>query len=156
LLFPCLLLQPGVARPLTRRDLLAAGALALPGFLSTARANGKKPVLRAAHVTDVHITKDKDAPKGVAAMFAHLFGRNDWRPDVVLNTGDAVMAVDGRTTGAKAAEQIGLWQAAVKDCPVPIISCLGNHDVWDGAETIRGEQAQDRPNPAAAPDRPRE
>ena len=67
--------------PLTRRDLLAAGALALPGFLSTARADGKKPVLRAAHITDVHITKDRDAPRGVAAMFAHLFGQKDWRPD---------------------------------------------------------------------------
>lgn len=121
--------------PVSRRELLAAaGAAALPGFLSTARANGKKPVLRAAHITDVHITPDRNSPKGAAAMFAHLFGRNDWRPDVVLNTGDAVMAIDGGVTGAKAAEQIALWKAAVKACPAPVVSCLGNHDVWGGKD----------------------
>jgi 3',5'-cyclic AMP phosphodiesterase CpdA len=119
----------------SRRELLAAaGAVALPGILSTARADGKKPVLRAAHVTDVHITPDRNAAQGVAAMFAHMFGRNDWRPDVVLNTGDAVMAVDGGVTGAKAAEQIALWKTAVKACPVPVVSCLGNHDVWGGKD----------------------
>jgi hypothetical protein len=57
----------------TRRDLFAAaGAAVLPGFISTARADGRKPALRAAHITDVHITKDRDAPKGAAAMFAHM------------------------------------------------------------------------------------
>lgn len=122
--------------PLTRRDLFAAtaGAAALPGFLSTARGADRKPAVRAAHITDVHITKDRDAPRGVAAMFAHMFGQKDWKPDVVLSTGDQVMAVDGKVSGAKAAEQIALWKAAVKDCPVPVRACLGNHDVWDGHE----------------------
>lgn len=120
----------------TRRDLLAgvAGAVALPGLISTARAADRKPVLRAAHITDVHITKDREAPKGVAAMFEHMFGQKDWKPDVVLNTGDTVMALDGKVSGAKAAEQIALWKDAAKACPVPIRACLGNHDVWDGHE----------------------
>lgn len=119
----------------SRRQLLGtAGALALPGFLSTARAADRQPVLRVAHITDVHITKDRDSPKGVAAMFAHMFGQKDWKPDLVLSSGDQVMAVDGKVTGAKAAEQIALWKEAVKACPVPIYACLGNHDVWDGVE----------------------
>jgi predicted MPP superfamily phosphohydrolase len=67
-------------------------------------------------------------------MFAHMAARPDGKPDLILNTGDAVMAVDGKTSGAKAAEQIGLWKEAVKAAPAPILSCLGNHDVWDGHE----------------------
>lgn len=120
----------------TRRGLLGAalGAAALPGFVSTTRAADRKPVLRAAHITDVHITKDRDASKGVAAMFAHMASRKDGKPDLILNTGDAVMAVDGGTTGAKAAEQISLWKEAVKAAPAPIYSSLGNHDVWGGNE----------------------
>ena len=120
----------------SRRDLFgaAAGAAALPGFVTTARAADRKPAVRAVHITDVHILKDRDAPKGVAAMFAHMANQKDGKPDLILNTGDAVMAVDGKTTGAKAAEHIAVWKEAVKAAPAPIHSCLGNHDVWDGNE----------------------
>src|SRR5262245_16518590 len=120
----------------SRRELFAGaiGAAVLPGFLSTARADGRKPAVRTAHITDVHITKDRESPKGVAEMFAHMFGQQDWKPELVLSTGDQVMAVDGKVSGAKAAEQIALWRDAVKACPVPIHACLGNHDVWDGVE----------------------
>jgi 3',5'-cyclic AMP phosphodiesterase CpdA len=123
--------------PVSRREMIASGAFGAAGLLSagTARADdARTPVLRAAHVTDVHITKDRDAPKGVAAMFTHMFGQRSWRPDLVLNTGDAVMGVDGNVTGAAAAEQIALWREAVRGCPVPMVSCLGNHDVWGGRE----------------------
>ncbi|AMV23598.1 3',5'-cyclic adenosine monophosphate phosphodiesterase CpdA [Gemmata sp. SH-PL17] len=120
----------------SRRDLFGAaiGAAALPGFISTARAADRKPVLRAAHITDVHITKDREAPQGVAAMFSHMASQKDGKPELILNTGDAVMSVDGKTTGAKAAEHIAVWKEAVKSAPAPIYSCLGNHDVWDGNE----------------------
>jgi len=120
----------------SRRDLFAAavGAVAVPGPISTARASTRKPALRVAHVTDVHITKDRDAPRAVASMFAHMANQKDGKPDLILNTGDAVMAVDGATTGAKAAEQIALWTEAVKGAPAPIHSCLGNHDIWGGKD----------------------
>ena len=119
---------------MNRRQLLAAGLAA--GAVSTARAadDGRKPCLRAAHVTDIHITKDRDSPKGVAALFAHMFGQKGWTPELVINSGDTCMALDGKTAGAKAAEQIDLWKAAVKGIKVPIRSCLGNHDVWNGDE----------------------
>lgn len=118
---------------MNRRELLTAGVASLAA-VGTAKAGDRKPTLRAAHITDVHISRSKDAPKGTAAMFAHMLGQKDWRPDLVLNTGDSVSAVDGNTTGASAAEQIALWKEAVKACPVPIHSCLGNHDVWGGKE----------------------
>ncbi len=67
-------------------------------------------------------------------MFSHMASQKDGKPELILNTGDAVMSVDGKTTGAKAAEHIAVWKEAVKSAPAPIYSCLGNHDVWDGNE----------------------
>jgi 3',5'-cyclic-AMP phosphodiesterase len=119
---------------LSRRALLGLGAASALS-IGTARAADRKPAVRAAHITDVHITKDRDAPKGVSRMFAHIFGHKDWAPDLVLNTGDTVMGIDGAgVTAAKAAEQIALWKDAAKACKVPIHSCLGNHDYWSGKE----------------------
>jgi 3',5'-cyclic-AMP phosphodiesterase len=120
---------------LSRRQLLAGSAVAglTLGSISTAKepkTAGK--TLRAGHITDVHIKKELNAPQGVAQLFAHMFGQKDWQPDLVLNTGDTVFAVDGNTSGAKAAEQIELWKKAREACNVPIYSCLGNHDVWGG------------------------
>lgn len=121
-----------------RRQALAAGAGAALGlgFVSTrsAAAAGPAPALRFAHVTDIHLTDKLNAPAGVAALFGHMFAREADRPDLVINTGDTVMAVDGAVTGRRAAEQIALWRTAVKGCPVPIRSCLGNHDIWGGTE----------------------
>ena len=122
---------------LDRRQLFAAGAAAAGlGIVGTARGHDEraKVALRAAHITDVHITKDREAPKGVAAMFEHMLGQKNWTPDLILNSGDSVMGIDGKTTGAKAAEQIDVWKAAVKELTVPMYACLGNHDVWNGDE----------------------
>jgi 3',5'-cyclic-AMP phosphodiesterase len=112
----------------TRRGFLAAGAATLA--VSTARARTAERSLKVGHITDVHITDAKDSPKGVTAMFAHM---GTYAPDFILNTGDAVMAVDGGVSGARAAQQIQLWKEAVKAAPAAIQSCLGNHDVWGGS-----------------------
>lgn len=117
---------------LDRRSLLAAGGLGLVTSRSLADP-GRKPAVRAAHVTDIHITGEKDAPKGVAALFAHMKARPGGPPELVLNTGDTVMAADGKS-GARAVEQIDLWKEAVKASPAPVRSCLGNHDVWTGKD----------------------
>jgi 3',5'-cyclic-AMP phosphodiesterase len=121
---------------MTRRELFFTGVgSAILGTVSTLKAaDGRKPSLRATHITDVHITADRESPQGVDAMFSHMFGQQDWKPELVLNTGDSVMAVDGKVSGKRAEEQIKLWKAATKDVKVPIRSSLGNHDVWDGHE----------------------
>lgn len=125
----------------TRRQWLGAnGALVAAGAISTGTGRRPAPSLRAAHITDVHITGDRNAPEGVRTMFRHMF-RDDWSPDLVLNSGDTVMGVDGAVSGQRAQQQIELWQAATADCSVPIFSCLGNHDVWDGLEPVDERQA---------------
>jgi len=112
--------------------LASMGSLGVVSSRGFAAPSGK-PVLRAAHITDVHIQPKKEAPQGMAAMFAHMFGK-DWSPELVLNTGDSVMAVDGQVKADATLEQIRLWKEGVKACPVPIRSCLGNHDIWSGFE----------------------
>lgn len=124
-----------VGTPLTRRGLLAAGTTGLL-TVSTARAadspGRRSPVARLAHITDVHIMREREAGDGAAAMLAHMFAETDWQPELILNTGDSVMGVDGGTTGASAESQIAVWREVFGDCPVPVRSCLGNHDVWNG------------------------
>jgi 3',5'-cyclic AMP phosphodiesterase CpdA len=121
---------------MNRRDvLLASFGTAALGTISTVRAaETAKPVLKAAHITDVHITHDRESPAGVAAMFKHMLGQKTGAPEVILNTGDTVMAVDGKVSGKRAAQQIELWKTAIQNVKIPIRSCLGNHDVWDGFE----------------------
>ncbi len=116
----------------SRRELFGTAAGAALLSAGATHADERTPVLRAAHITDVHITSAKDAPKGVETMFAHMFGHKNWKPDLVLNSGDTVMSIDGNVTGAKACEQIALWKTAVNGCPAPVYACLGNHDVWGG------------------------
>jgi Icc protein len=118
----------------SRRQFLATlGVASLPGFVSTARAADRKPALRVAHITDVHISSARDSAKGVAAMFTHM-SQGGRKPDLILNSGDSVMAIDGKASAAKAQEQIDIWKQAIKGAPAPIHSGLGNHDVWNGNE----------------------
>jgi 3',5'-cyclic-AMP phosphodiesterase len=123
---------------LTRRKLLGTTVAAGLGtrFVSTVDSaeTPRKPSLRVAHITDVHITSEHDSPRGVATMFEQMFAQPNRAPNLILNTGDAVMAVDGRVSGNRAAELIALWKDATNGVKVPIRSCLGNHDVWDGHE----------------------
>jgi 3',5'-cyclic-AMP phosphodiesterase len=121
---------------MNRREViqLGAGTVLLGSVSTTVQAASRKPVLRAAHITDVHILKEREAPQGVAAMLEHMLGHNGWHPELILNTGDTVMALDGKVTGPRAQEQIDLWKAAIRTINIPIKSCLGNHDVWDGVE----------------------
>jgi len=119
---------------ISRRDLFALGSASLVS-VGTAQAESRKPALRVAHITDVHITKDREAPKGVEALFAHMLGRKDWSPEMILNTGDVVMNIDGgKVSAANAAEQLTLWKDSIKNVKVPIHYCLGNHDYWSGFE----------------------
>lgn len=118
---------------ITRREVLAAAGLSAITFgkFSTAQASNRSPSGRFAHVTDLHITEEKKAPEGAAAMFDHMFSRSD-KPDFVINSGDVVMGIDGKCSGERAAMQIRVLKSALKNCPVPFHSCFGNHDVWNG------------------------
>src|SRR5688500_11461566 len=99
-------------RQVTRRDALkalgAAAAVGVVGWspLAIARgadvndARGRKRALRLAHVTDVHVQRERGADEGLAKCLRHIRELKD-PPDLILGGGDGVM--DAFATPAQAA-----------------------------------------------------
>ena len=83
----------------SRRDVLkgaaglAAAVLAGSGSLrpasgATSPPGGRRRVLRIAHLTDIHVQPELHAGEGMAACLRHA--QEHYKPDLVINTGDAI------------------------------------------------------------------
>lgn len=118
----------------SRRDWLTGAALAAGATLLPAPAPALAPrrrVLRCAHITDIHVQPGL-AEHGFAQALHHLQSLPD-KPDLILNTGDAVMDSFGHDE-ASTQRQWTVWQTLLKqENSLPVESCLGNHDCWGGA-----------------------
>jgi 3',5'-cyclic AMP phosphodiesterase CpdA len=111
-------------------------------------ATERRRVLRLAHLTDIHVQPDGKAIDGLAACLEHVHHLPD-RPDLILNGGDSIMDAMGRDERAVAA-QWEVWDRVLrKCCSLPIVHCIGNHDVWGlhkersrttGAESMYGKR----------------
>jgi Icc protein len=90
--------------------------------------------LRIAFLSDVHLQSWGNAPEGMARALRHAQALAD-KPDVIFNGGDAIMdalAADKLATQA----QWDLWNSVLRDeCTLPIVHCIGNHDVWGWLST---------------------
>ncbi len=122
--------------PLSRRDMLAASALALgmasvgnAATLRDTQSRGRTRSIRVAHLTDTHIQPERAADQGVSTCFKHVQGQKDL-PELILTGGDTIM--DGfEADESRTKLQWELWNKAVKgDCSIPMLSALGNHDIW--------------------------
>ena len=106
-----------------------------------------KPVLRVAHVTDIHVKPTGKGPAGMRACLRHVHAL-DPKPDLILNGGDCIMDALGATAAATQA-QWDLWKAILTaECRIPMEHCIGNHDIWGwqkpksgatGAEPLYGK-----------------
>jgi 3',5'-cyclic AMP phosphodiesterase CpdA len=128
-----------MTKDITRRDfLLGVGAMTLGVAMSKplkAAASTPQPnlqrrrMLRIAHLTDIHVQPEKQAPEGMARALHHAQSLND-KPDIIFNGGDSIMdalKVDKSRTKI----QWNIWQSILKnECSLPVIHCIGNHDVW--------------------------
>jgi len=95
--------------------------------------NSAKRVLRFAHLTDVHMQPEKEAPKGLAACLHHLQNQQD-RPSLLINTGDCIMDAL-RQDRDRVETQWQLWHQLMKnENSLPIQYCIGNHDCWGAGE----------------------
>lgn len=116
---------------LNRRSFLgasAAGSLALSSAASFAAAD-RSPVLRVAHLTDIHIQPELQAPQGLIACLHHLQSLPR-KPDLILSGGDHVMDCY-RQKRDRTKTQWDLWANTLKqECSIPVRSCIGNHDIW--------------------------
>lgn len=119
---------------MNRRQLLKnAGLLSLAagfGFNAFGANNtAKKRVLRFAHLTDVHIEPELNAPAGLAKCLQHLQLQKD-QPSFILSGGDSIFDAL-RQPKDRVELQWDLWHTAFKqDNALPVEYCIGNHDCW--------------------------
>ncbi len=120
---------------LDRRGFLSTTAVTAAGFslgLSTAMGATdahRRRVLRIAHLTDVHVFDQLNAPRGMAACLQHVQSQKD-KPDLIFMGGDCIMDAFAHTRDETKA-QWKIWHSVLKnECSLPVESCIGNHDVW--------------------------
>ena len=113
---------------------LPSSSLALPTAVRSIKAERS---LRIAHITDVHIQPEQNAPEKFAKCLQHLQQLPD-KPDIIFNGGDTIMdALNQEQSRVKL--QWELWNSITKnECSLKIEHCIGNHDVW-GLKTAKGD-----------------
>jgi 3',5'-cyclic-AMP phosphodiesterase len=102
----------------------------------------RKHVLRIAHITDVHIRPETEC-KAMSRFKVCLEKVRKDKPDIILNGGDSVFAVD--YDDIRKDRVLELWKcwndsvAMVRD--IPMYSVLGNHDMWwkGGGDELYGK-----------------
>jgi 3',5'-cyclic AMP phosphodiesterase CpdA len=126
-----------------RRDLLQ-GSMGLAGFgmismggtaslleASEAEKNmtTRRKVLTLAHLTDTHVQPEKDAQAGMAAALHHVQS-HPAGVQLIITGGDNIMDAFGQTRERTAA-QWKIWRETLAaECSLPVLNCIGNHDVW--------------------------
>jgi 3',5'-cyclic AMP phosphodiesterase CpdA len=127
---------------MNRRSLLKQAGLwaalsALPGVRLLANATNandehgkkKKVACRFAHVTDVHMKNELNAPKGLAACLHHLQLQQP-APAFIVSGGDSIFDALKQPRD-KVEEQWMLWHNIFRnENSLPIVYCIGNHDCW--------------------------
>jgi Icc protein len=89
----------------------------------------RQPVLRIAHLTDVHLKNEFGAPAKFVKCLRHVQQQTP-KVDLILNGGDIVfdMNKENITTIDKQWELMYTIMRA--ECSLPVHYCLGNHDIW--------------------------
>ena len=129
--------------PLTRRDLLAAGATTLFPVPTLFKESSKRR-LRIVHFTDVHIQPELHAVEGTVRAWQHVMSQRP-KPDLVLVGGDMVMDA-WAADRARTQLQWDLYRRVLKDgTDLPVHHTIGNHDIWGinkRASHTSGEEAE--------------
>jgi len=106
---------------------LGAAAVVNPSILLTTEE--KKPPIRVAHLTDIHIKPGKDIEASVAKAMHHaqiLVPEIDF----IINGGDSIwdsLEADKEKTQI----QWDLFTSILKkEVSLPVYHCIGNHDIW--------------------------
>ena len=88
-----------------------------------------KRSLRAAHITDVHLL-DTAMPKEAFGRVLHAINTMADKPELILNSGDSVMDMNDQPKD-RVVSLWNAWDEVTAINRVPMISCIGNHDVWN-------------------------
>lgn len=117
---------------------MLAPTLSLPGL-----SPGKSQALRIAHLTDIHLKNQFDAPTRFTRCLHHMQQQSP-RVDLVLNGGDIVFDMNKENIGT-ISEQWKLYKSVwAGECSLPVNYCLGNHDIWwnedDRSQVLYGKE----------------
>lgn len=132
---------------ITRRDLLVGVPSLAAGFaLSEVRAAPSEPTpknaLRIAHLTDIHIRPGRLPEQSAAKAIQQA---QEQGAQLIVNGGDVIFDALQLQAGQSQRQWDLFQQVVVKNCSVPILNVLGNHDI-DGWAT----PARDRSRKTAA------
>lgn len=130
------------------------GLFLLPSVSLGFTEETQKPVLRIAHLTDVHLKDELGAPAKFAKCLHHLQEQNP-KVDLVLNGGDVVFDMNKENISTIDKQWQLLNNTMKNECSLPVRYCLGNHDIWwdenSKADTFYGKKySMDKLNLAKA------
>lgn len=111
-----------------KKSSLAAASLSLSPILISKKTN-RTPLLRVAHITDVHIRPENGIPGRFRSCLQEIRTHSI---DFILNGGDTIHAADyDDITRERVLEQWDTWDEAIQlSDDYEIHSCIGNHDMW--------------------------
>jgi 3',5'-cyclic-AMP phosphodiesterase len=131
---------------MNRRSFLQNASLGALGFAVTpciaSASSSRRRVLRAAHLTDIHVGPEKGAPVGMANALRHVQSLAD-PPDIILFGGDCIG--DALYTPMEhVLPQWDIWDRVLKaEVKLPSYQCLGNHDIYGWMQRHRPGIEQD-------------
>lgn len=114
---------------LTRRSVLGMGfgAAAFGGLGHVPMRRDKERVLRVAHLTDLHLQPEANAPRWGKACVAHVVAQ---KPDLVLTGGDLVMDIFAAREARGTAQWAVFQDVMAGFGEIPVRHTIGNHDIW--------------------------
>jgi len=125
----------------SRRDFIKQASIAgiAASLLPSALKAQSKPlspserVMRIAHITDVHILDKAYAKDSFARVLREINSSKD-KPDLIINTGDTTMD-ENKQTKETVQKRWNVWNQIIQaENKIPMVSALGNHDVWTGPD----------------------
>jgi len=119
------------------------GLLLAPALVMGNGSAAKHKVLRIAHLTDVHLKNQFNAPQRFVNCLHHVQQQKP-KVDWVLNGGDVVFDMNKENI-TTINEQWKLMNSVMSnECSLPVNYCLGNHDIWwneaDKGQAVYGKQ----------------
>ena len=89
----------------------------------------RKRVLRIAHMTDIHVQPQGRAGRGMAKALHHAQNLKE-KPDIIFNGGDAIMDALKASKSRTKSQWTTFSRILKNESSLPIVHCIGNHDVW--------------------------
>jgi len=119
------------------------GALLIPSLALGKTTADKRKVLRIAHLTDIHLKNQFNAPERFTKCLHHV-QQQEPKVDFILNGGDIVFDINKENISVINDQWKLSRHIMQSECSLPVHYCLGNHDIWwnedDKGQALYGKQ----------------